>query len=262
MWQGVRLRRRSMIPLGAAVAVMTFMCPAVRGQQVHPRVRVLPYRASIPIPGRMLPDDEFVIIQRPWDVAVSEGDASATASIRYALKVSDTAVIADVTTVTGELTESNSWILTRLTAIVTDVMVSRQSTVSQGERIVVTYDGGGAMIVGNVHVSTAAILDSADYAERSKLELEKHIGQLSHPLNVETGRRYLMFLKAIQSTSTFEPSVMPLAVEGHTIVPAGLRPTDEVQLLDVLRGLYGLKLSEIATKVRRLRKSRPNTRNE
>jgi hypothetical protein len=39
-------------------------------------------------------------------------------------------------------------------------------------------------------------------------------------------------------------------------------PASPIQLVEVLRGMYGVKLSEIATEVRRLMKSLPNTRNE
>jgi hypothetical protein len=65
----------------------------------------------------VLPCDEFVIIQRPWDTVVFGGDASADASIQYAITVtvSDTAVVANVAAVVGELTEDKSWIRTRLT---------------------------------------------------------------------------------------------------------------------------------------------------
>jgi hypothetical protein len=70
-------------------------------------------------------------------------------------------------------------------------------------------------------VSTAAILDSADDAAQSRIELAQNITRLAHPLSVERGRRYVMFLNYFASTKEFVPIVMPLAVEAGVIAPAG-----------------------------------------
>jgi hypothetical protein len=237
----------------SALTVATVLAASIAwGQPPRPRVRVLLFRSNIPIPSRLFKNDEFVVIQRPWDVPVHSDKEDARSSIDYAASMSAMVAVVEIVSITGELTENRSWIRTRLVAMPIELLTARNGLISEGASIVVTYEGGGEMVIGRAHLSTAAILDNAENAAQVRIELERNIARLAHPLNVERGRRYLMFLEYFESTKEFVPVVMPLAVEAGVISKAGFRPTAEIELIRTLRSLYGLTLTDVMAELRRL----------
>ncbi len=247
---GDRPTGRSRAILVLSISVVIGLSVDAFGQALQTDVRVVLYQSGYPIPSRVVDGDSVLIIQRTWDASVApQTFADVKSDLAFAVDASDMAAIIDVTDVVGELTSDKSWITSKVEGRVVDVLMSKSRRVAAGSTLIVNYDGGGEIVVRRTRVSTAAVLDSIRDVEESRLELMRLAGRLGHPMNVEKGRRYLMFLRSVEA-DRFRPITLPLAIEGGVILSPNMRPTGEPELLLPLSSLYGMTIPSVIAQVR------------
>jgi hypothetical protein len=135
-----------------------------------PRERVIAEQGGVPIPSRLLPDDEIVVIESLFPVQTLPPPSTLAEKLRTAVAINQLAAMVDVTAVEGFLNEEQTWIRTRITGRVVESIMSRGLAVSPGTQIRFEYFWSGEMRIGKVLV------------------------RAGEPLLIESGKRYLVFL--------------------------------------------------------------------
>jgi hypothetical protein len=188
-------------------------------------VRVIPHRPGIPIETRLLPDDQVVMIEGDEHGSVLMKEPTPSQALAYAVAGSHIAVVVSVDEVRGSLTDDKSWIQTRITGTVVDILMARKPHAVQGERLEVEYEWGGELKIGTCLV------------------------RAGHPLHMKAGAPYLLFIRVHDTTGALYPFETPLQIsDGRLFSPQ--EPGRGVKA----HPLHGLKLIEVAEQIKRLAK--------
>ncbi len=159
---------------------------------------MIPWDPSRPIASRLLPDDEVVVVVKNMsEVVVSRGYVTVQDVIEDAAVASDFVVVIDADSVEGVLTRASSWVETRLSGTVRQVLrLSKGRQLSPGQRISADV-APGEVTIGKVRVLT-----------RDDPEDPTRFGPLLSPR-----QRYLLFLVANPDGGTLYPVHTPLLVQ-------------------------------------------------
>jgi hypothetical protein len=191
-----------------------------------PRQRVIPEQGGVPIPTRIQPDDEVVVIEPLFSPQTLPPKRTVKDKLQSAVVMSDLAVVIDVTDVEGLLNEQQTWIRTRITGRLIELLMSRDSSVSKGDRIQIQYPWSGEMRIGKALVRAGELL------------------------RVEPRRRYFVFLRYNTETLTWAITGALLRIDGDRLVnPWELEPGSKTR-----DPLHGLSYADVAKQVRRLAK--------
>ena len=140
--------------VGVLLASASIAGPVVLGQSREPRVRTLFWDPGAPIPGRLLPDDEIVTVKMGGILdyitpgyALSADEVIADAAVR-----SDLVAVIDVARFEGVLSLDDTWVNTRLTGTVREVIRERKAGEYQRGQQLQADLGGGEVVVRKVTV--------------------------------------------------------------------------------------------------------------
>lgn len=200
-------------------------------------VRRLPEDPSRSIASRLKADDDVVIVARDLsDRLISSRSLTKKDVIDDAAVVADYVVIVDVDVVRGVLTHNDSWIETRLSGKVREVIrVSPGHELSAGQRIEASV-GPGELTIGHVLVMTTD--DPED---------ETHFTRL-----LPARRSYLLFLAAGDSGEVPLAVHEPLLIEGDRLrYPWPPR----TMWFEPPSAMDGMPLAEVARMVRQAKTS-------
>jgi hypothetical protein len=144
------LSATSMVVAWAAVA-STFV---VVGQSAPPRVRTLFWYPDAPIPGRLLPDDEVVRVERGGilDYITPSYKLTVEEVIADVAVRADLVAVVDIDQVEGILSDADAWVSTRFTGTVRQVIRERKVGDFQVRQQLQAYLSGGEVLVGKVLV--------------------------------------------------------------------------------------------------------------
>jgi hypothetical protein len=190
----------------------------------EPRVRVIVEQGGVPIPSRLLPDDELVVIKPLFPVQTLPPARTATERLRTAVAINDAAAVIDVSAVEGFFNEKQTWIRTRITGRVVESLMSKKTSLRVGSDIQVEYFWSGEMKIGKVLV------------------------RAGEPLAIESRRRYLIFLLHDPDGVAWALGSAPIQVVGGKLV----NPS-QAKAGSTTRDLWhGLAYADFAKQVRRL----------
>jgi len=187
-----------------------FMASTRSGAVVGQRVREIEEKPGAPLEARLLPDDEVVLVKRTQVHGVETiGHPTPTIAITNATAASDVVAVLLVDSVVGELTNDQSWIRTLVKSEISEIIMSRTPGLRAGQSLQIVYESGGETNIAQCLVRAGA------------------------PLNVVSGRRYLMFLNTNPRTGTWYLNRIPLAIDGGRLVDTwqSLHPEGEADPL-------------------------------
>jgi hypothetical protein len=165
------------------VVVVAFLASQVLfGQDSGRRIRTIPEQPGVPIEQRLLPDDEIVVIQRWAHLDGIQLGNDPKNLIAAFTKFSELAVLADVQSVEAVFNSDRSWLTTKITATIDQVVRSRLSAPKRGTQIEVEYTGGGEVTIGQQTV------------------------RAGQPIKLYPGERHLLFLAKDPERGVLYPS--------------------------------------------------------
>jgi hypothetical protein len=195
-------------------------------QAQSPRVRVVRQRAGVSITSLLLPDDEIVVIESSGHWQTIAPPESAREMLRQGVQRNDLSVVLEVTDIIGILEKDRSWIRTRVTGRVVELLMSRDAAAPLGAQLEIDYPWAGETRVGNVLVRAGELL------------------------RMQKGQRYFTFLKRNPETREWHIAGALLRVDG-----AKLASLESPESSRASPGpLHGLKYADVAKQVRRLAK--------
>ena len=203
-----RMCRRRMAMTGSVALTVAFVAStgAVAAQERHGEVRTLPYRTGVPLRDQLPPCNPGDVVQfhRYLGTFVDDPvDVPVDAVIDLLIRRSNLAVLMDVETVSGVVSENDTWISTHITGVVQEVLFSRTRTLRPGERLTSVLSGSGEATIGRCLVRTG------------------------EQLKVAKGRLNLMFLGAHveDRNRPFFPTAVPFLIDnGRALNLSALEP--------------------------------------
>jgi hypothetical protein len=168
----------------------------------------------------LLPDDEIVLVTRHWDLIDNGlGQRPFQELIDHLTEASDAIVIVDVSDVSSVLVENGTWIATRISAQVREVLEApAHPRLSRGQRFTLEMIEGGEVRIGKVIVKADDLI-----LPRAK-------------------RQYLMFVSL--ETGIVTPTQSPLLIQDGRLVK--IEPGD-----DSADRFGGLSLRDVREALRR-----------
>lgn len=159
--------------------------------------RTPPYRRGVPLREQLPACENGDVIQfhrHLGALADDPGDLLPEDAIDFSIKRAHLAVVVDVDSVTGVLSEGDSWISTQIAGTVREVLFSRNRVAKGGERITSTFGNAGEAKIGQCIVRTGELL------------------------KVAVGRQHLIFMRErLVSPGEPYPTVMPLMIESGRV---------------------------------------------
>jgi len=150
----VKPMKQLFVPVAVLLAWAIGTQTAVPAQSKQPRVRTLAWSPDAPIPGRLLPDDEVVRVKLQGDLDyIVPGHALTPDEVIEDLAVrADLVAVIHVTSLQGFLSQHDTWVSTRLTGTVREVIRERKAGEFQGGQRLEAVLSGGEVVIGNVRV--------------------------------------------------------------------------------------------------------------
>ena len=217
---------------GRWVAVASHASPVDRKEQPHddvgpglvavaqaaPRVRRLFWASDLPIAARLLPDDEVVVVKVGGDVDLITPRKLLTVKqvIADAAVRADLVAVIDVDVVDTMLSLGDSWVITRLTGTVRDLLRVREAGHFRLGQRLEAYIGGGEIRLGQVLVKAGdPIHPTASRSYFLFLENQDGVLNMIHPpLVIKDGK--LEYLSPVNADK--EP---PNPMQGLTVDALG-----------------------------------------
>ncbi len=199
-------------------------------------VRRIPWDPTKTLRRRLLPSDQTVIVERDSsDILISNRYLSVSDVIEDAAVMSALVAVVNVDRVEGVLSDNESWIQTRLSGAVEQVITARDKLALTGQHIDVNATQGEMTIGGVLVVSTEDPPDDTRYVKL-----------------LTTRREYLLFAAQDPETRRLWLVHPPLSIEGGVLKYVWQPRT---VWFEPPHPMQGLTLAEVAVISQQARKS-------
>jgi hypothetical protein len=227
-------KRRARIGALLGVLAMAVVSATVvaKLQQASRRVRTIPWTTT-PITDRLRPDDDIVIVDRVKESAQFDREPTWLEFTRLKADSSNMIVVVEIADVGPVLAEKDTWIDTRASGTVKEVLMSGEPAGIAREQRIAFQNPGGEMMIGQVLV------------------------RAWDKMRVERGKRYFVFLWRNADTGVLYANHAPLLIDKGTLTNPW--ESESSTRRDLPYGvkrdpLHGLKLADVANEVKRFAK--------